>query len=157
MLRTPEAGDDILSGQPAPLPDCPRGKDDLAYIQSGPLLFQMMLLVSCPPSMYHYEETGSVFLTSGSPPSGTGRPLLGTLQSHLLCRLNMPDSLSLSSLGKCFSPQPSRSLLNSLQFLNVFPVLGSPKGITIRRRDDETLLYQFFVYVELCFFLLNLY
>ena len=43
----------------------------------------------------------------GNLPVGTGRLLLGPTQSHLLCRLNKPGSLSLSSQDKGSSPQPS--------------------------------------------------
>lgn len=117
-----------------------------------------MLLVSCPPSMYHYEETGFVFLIPGSP--------LQVLASCYYIPAKAPSCAACTSLIPSASPHcksapaPNHlggSLLNSLQFSNVLPVLGSPKGITIRRIENETMLYQFLVYVEWCFFFLILY
>lgn len=98
-----------LSGQPAPLPDCPRGEDDLPYIQSGPLVSNnaSSLLSSLHVPLWRDRLC---LPDTWLPPPGTGRLLLGPPQSCLLCRLNKPDSLSLSPLGECPCPQPSRWL-----------------------------------------------
>lgn len=48
--------------QPVPGPDCPRGKKEVLYIQSEPLLFQFMFLVIHFPVMHCFEESSSIFL-----------------------------------------------------------------------------------------------
>lgn len=73
------------------------------YIQSEPLV---SIYPCCFLSSLHAHWTTWLHHLDNLP-VGTGRLLLGPPGSHLLCRLNKPGSLSLSSESKCSSPQTS--------------------------------------------------
>lgn len=84
------------------MPDCPHSENVFPYIQSEYLLLQFMPIASCPPAMPHCEQL--ILSSSSNHLEGIGRLLLCLLQPSLL-HLNKPSSLSISSRGKCSSPQ----------------------------------------------------
>lgn len=85
-----------LSGQPAPVLDCPHNENVFPSILPL-LLFQLMPAVSHLPVMPHHEVFGSVFLTTPS------QGLSGLPWSHLFSRLSKTWTLSPLSQGKWLS------------------------------------------------------
>lgn len=76
------------------LPHCPIGRELVSpYIQSEPLLVQLVSVVPCPNTVWHCEEPGSVFLDHT--PVGTAGLLLGPPRAVSSPGLNQPRLLSL--------------------------------------------------------------
>lgn len=90
-------------------------------ISSLNLLFQLMLINSSP----HYASLPGSITSLQVPGAAVGCP-----QSLLFSRLKQSWSHNLSSKDKCWRPDhPAGPLLNLLQFINIFPVLGESNTV----------------------------
>ena len=85
-----------LSGQPAPLSNCPHRGKTFPYIQSETLSFHLRTFVSHSPTLHHCEEPNSI--SSMTPCRHWGA--VRCPSSHLFSRLNQPSSPCLSSHAK---------------------------------------------------------
>lgn len=92
-----------LSGQPAPCLSCLTVKK-LFFTSSLNFSFQFTPVVSCPPTVHHFEQPGSLYLLIFWQ---VLRGCCSVPQVISFSRLNKASSLSLYSQSRCFSPQLS--------------------------------------------------